>query len=217
MTKGMLKKTRFDAKFELKSVDESGLFAGYGSVFGNLDWWDDIVEPGAFTKSLAVQTPALLWQHDSEKPIGVWTTLREDDKGLYCEGKLLVGEVALATEAHALLKAGALSGLSIGYSPLEWEYRKDGAREVRVLKEVDLWEISLVTFPANDLARVGSVKSVEDLGSLREIEEHLREAGCSRAEAKALIARVRELSRRDAVEAACIEAAQRLLKSMKGE
>ena len=146
--------------------------------------------------------------------------MHEDGRGLYGEGQLLVGEVAQASEAYALLKAGALSGLSIGFSPRDWEYRKNsdgGNKEIRVLKEVDLWEISLVTFPANDLARVGNVKSVSGLGTLREIEEHLREAGCSRAEAKALIARVRELSQRDAGEAACIEAAQRLLKNLKGE
>jgi len=180
--------------FEIKTISETGAFSGYASVFGNEDLWGDIVVAGAFSKSIAEKKPAMLWQHNSDEPIGVWVVLAEDEKGLYVEGQLLINGVARAKEAYELLVAKAISGMSIGYVPVVWEWQKkeDSRNEIRLLKEVDLWEISLVTFPANTEARVGDVK---DLNTLRDIEGFLRDAGCSRNEAKGIIAQIRDVQR----------------------
>lgn len=180
--------------FEIKTISETGAFTGYASVFGNEDLWGDIVVAGAFSKSIAEKKPAMLWQHNSDEPIGVWVVIKEDEKGLYVEGQLLIDGVAKAKEAYELLTAKAISGLSIGYRAVSWEWRKkdDSKDEVRLLKEIDLWEISLVTFPANTEARVGDVK---DLNTLRDIEGFLRDAGCSRNEAKGIIAQIRDAQR----------------------
>ena len=107
--------------FEMKSLAADGTFAGYGSVFGNVDSYGDVVMPGAFSDSLADwkakgRFPPVLWQHDSRQPIGPFTAMREDPKGLHVEGKLLVNDVQLAREAHALISTGAIGGMSIGYN-----------------------------------------------------------------------------------------------------
>lgn len=191
--KPAMKKTA-NFPFEIKTISETGAFSGYASVFGNEDLWGDIVVAGAFSKSIAEKKPAMLWQHNSDEPIGVWVVLAEDEKGLYVEGQLLINGVARAKEAYELLVAKAISGMSIGYVPVVWEWQKkeDSRNEIRLLKEVDLWEISLVTFPANTEARVGDVK---DLNTLRDIEGFLRDAGCSRNEAKGIIAQIRDVQR----------------------
>jgi HK97 family phage prohead protease len=145
-------------KFHIKSLDEAGLFSGYASVFHVVDQQRDVVMPGAFTYALQTMKPGhvkLLWQHTWSEPIGVIERLFEDAQGLYIEGRLLL-DIARAREAYALLKAGAMSGLSIGYSP---KTRIEPDTGVRQLLEVDLWEISLVTLPANPLATVTVVKS----------------------------------------------------------
>lgn len=191
--KPAMKKTA-NFPFEIKTISETGAFSGYASVFGNEDLWGDIVVAGAFSKSIAEKKPAMLWQHNSDEPIGVWVVLAEDEKGLYVEGQLLINGVARAKEAYELLVAKAISGMSIGYVPVVWEWQKkeDSRNEIRLLKEVDLWEISLVTFPANTEARVGDIK---DLNTLRDIEGFLRDAGCSRNEAKGIIAQIRDVQR----------------------
>lgn len=205
---------KYECPLEIKELSDDGSFSGYGSVFGNVDYYGDVVEAGAFTKTLAAKMPAMLWQHDSAEPIGVWTKIAEDEKGLYMEGRLLTGKVARASEAHELLKAGAIKGLSIGYRPKAWEWSKDDIGDsIRYLKEIDLWEVSLVTFPANEAAVVTSVKSLE---SIRDIEETLRDAGFSRSEAKSLISRVKDLQREAEIKGAALEAARELLKNMKG-
>lgn len=205
---------KYECPLEIKELSDDGSFSGYGSVFGNVDYYGDVVEAGAFTKTLAAKMPAMLWQHDSAEPIGVWTKIAEDEKGLYMEGRLLTGKVSRASEAHELLKAGAVKGLSIGYMPKVWEWLKDNNGDsIRHLKEIDLWEVSLVTFPANEAAVVTSVKSLE---SIRDIEETLRDAGFSRSEAKSLISRVKDLQREAEIKGAALEAARELLKNMKG-
>lgn len=145
------------AYLELKQWDEAGTFAGYASIFGVVDNQNDVLEKGAFAHSLqdTQNRVRLLWQHRFEEPIGLFTRMKEDERGLYVEGKLLL-EVQRAREAHALLKEGAIGGLSIGYLPVKHRY--DAARGVRVLEEVALYEISLVTFPANEQAKIHAVK-----------------------------------------------------------
>lgn len=193
----MVKQESKNIQFEIKALGEDGTFEGYASTFGGIDAYDDTIEPGAFTETIAQKTPALLWQHNSGDVIGVIDELREDGYGLYMKAHLLIEDISKAKEAHILLKAKALSGLSIGYVPVEYWYEKnDKARwgEVRHLKKIDLWEISIVTFPADSGAGVTGVKSFSDMG-IREIEDTLRDAGLSRREAKSLISRCKEFQR----------------------
>jgi uncharacterized protein len=184
--------------FAVKAVGDDGTFEGYGSVFGVEDWYRDVVQPGAFAKNLAAwklkgALPSLCWQHDMAQVIGVYEEMWEDEYGLYLRGRLLKNEVQKAGEAYALLKAKAVTGLSIGYRVVVDEY--DRENDIRSLKECELWEISLVTMPANDLARVESVKSIRDVTGL---ERFLRDAGgVSRREAKEILHHVKS-SLRDA-------------------
>lgn len=192
---------------------EAMTFSGYGAVFGNVDSYGDVIEPGAFSAFLAdvkngkQNWPAMLSQHggwgmnaDDMTPVGVWTEIAEDGTGLKVTGKL--AETPRGKELYALMKMEprpAIDGMSIGYIAKEWEPRSKPDDPRRKLKRIDLIEISPVTFPANGKARVASVKSLEELSSMSEIETFLREAGgFSRNEAKALIARIKSASPRDA-------------------
>lgn len=151
---------------EIKSIAADGTFAGYASVFHVVDNQQDKVAPGAFRASLKArsQPVQLLWQHQWESPIGVIETLFEDTRGLFMRGRLLM-DVEKAREAYALLKAGVLRGLSIGYSVKR--ATRDPHTGVRTLQEVELWEVSLVTFPANEAAQITTVKSATgSIGSL---------------------------------------------------
>ena len=154
---------KMTTSLELKSLDEQGRFAGYASLFGNVDNQNDLMMCGAFTQTLAQKTPheiKLLWQHQMDEPIGQIEKLFEDENGLYMEGRLLLS-VQRAREAYDLVKLGALEGLSIGYRPVT--YQIDPQSGIRQLSAVDLFEISLVTFPANAEAGITVVKSKEGL------------------------------------------------------
>jgi uncharacterized protein len=206
---------------EIRAVGDDGAIEGYGSVFGVRDDYDDVIASGAFQATLkahkaAGTMPAMLWQHDADEPIGVWSEMAEDAKGLRVKGQL-----ALATtrgkEAHALLKLGALNGLSIGFVSKQWSY--DRETEVRTLTEIDLWEVSLVTFPANSKARVTNVKAATDeVATPKDAERILREAGFSKADATSLVSRVMRMGeeRRESAQstAHAMKAAQRLLNSL---
>ncbi len=145
---------------EIKSLSEEGVFAGYASVFHVVDNQQDVILPGAFTATLhgRAHEIKLLWQHDMREPIGIIEDIREDENGLYVKGRLLL-EVSRAREAYSLLRQGVISGMSIGYTPRH--FRHDEKQGVRLLTALDLWEISLVTFPANEAARVTVVKNRE--------------------------------------------------------
>lgn len=172
---------------EIKAVQDDGFFSGYGAVFGNIDWYNDVILPGAFTASLAKwraknKMPPVLWNHNDSEPIGIYTNIYEDEKGLFVEGKLLIDDVPRAKSTHALLKAGAIDGLSIGYSTKKANQQGNGVRE---LIEVDIGEISIVTQPANDRSLITSVKSKLDEGelpTLPEFEKFLRESGFSKSQ-----------------------------------
>jgi HK97 family phage prohead protease len=150
--------TKF-ARAELTSVEADGTFTGYASLFGKADLGRDMVLPGAFRTSLARRGAGgvkMLFQHDPNAPIGVWLEIREDGQWLLVKGKLTT-EVERAREVLSLMRAGALDGLSIGYRTVRG--RTDAKTGIRSLIEVDLWEISVVTFPMLPEARVSSVKS----------------------------------------------------------
>lgn len=208
-----------DAALELKAVNDDGYFAGYGSVFSNVDAYRDVIAPGAFKNSLAAwqtkgRLPPLLWQHDQAQPIGVYTAMSEDTRGLRVEGRLLKDEVRQAGEAYALMKAGALSGLSIGFITKADTW--DTAKKTRSLQEIDLHECSLVTIPANGEARVTMVKSAEAITTIREFEGMLREAGFSHARAKAIALKGFKAADEADTEAEAIDALQALLRRMQG-
>lgn len=188
-----------------EAVKENGFFSGYGSVFGVVDSYGDIVHKGAFAKSIerfkaSNKMPKMLWQHKTDQPIGVWKTFEEDDHGLKLEGQLLIDGVQQAKEAYALLKAGGVDGLSIGYTIGDCDYNEktDGLD----LYDVNLMETSIVTFPANESAVVNSIKAKiigGELPTLKEFENFLREAGFSRTQAAAIAGHgLRKLNQRDA-------------------
>lgn len=207
-----------DLPLKVKSVSADGQFEGYGSVFGVEDSYGDVVMPGAFKESLDDHAkngtmPAMLWQHKSDEPIGVYTSMAEDDIGLAVKGELLIGDDPLAKRAHAHMKAGSLTGLSIGYtfeSSEDWEW--DQEKEIFKLHRIKLWEVSPVTFPANPAARVEDVKSIFQSGNVptkRNLERFLRDAGFSRKQAMAFIAGgYGNISTRDVVDSADENAAR---------
>jgi hypothetical protein len=171
-------------------ADDQGQIEGYGSVFDTVDLGGDIVAPGAFKQSLAgSRRVKMLFQHDKSSVVGVWNTMEEDAKGLRVAGKMLT-TVRAGAEAYELVKAGAIDGLSIGYRTVK-SMDRNGKR---VILQADLWEVSLVTFPMNEMARIDAVKAAEAFKDFqggnaamlkRNVEEYLREAGFSNAEAKA--------------------------------
>jgi uncharacterized protein len=182
----------YGTPLDVKSVSDDGVFEGYASLFNREDLGRDVILPGAFTDSLKKRTAAnikLLFQHNAAEPIGVWESLREDAKGLYARGRLLTS-VARARETLALMRAGALDGLSIGFKTMS--ARRDTRTGIRRIAKVDLWEISIVTFPMLPDARVSTVKTNAALlasSSATEFERWLTADGTlTRSEARALLA-----------------------------
>jgi HK97 family phage prohead protease len=183
---------------QIKAAGDDGTIEGYGSVFDVVDSYEDSIAKGAFAKSIADHKaagtmPALLWQHRSDQPIGVWTEMAEDAKGLTLKGKLAL-DTEKGKEAHALLKMGALNGLSIGFMSKQWAY--DRETEIRTLTEIEIWECSIVTFPANSKARITGVKSSDEIITLKDAERVLRDSGFSKQDALAFVSRVKNLSSR---------------------
>lgn len=198
---------------EIKMGDKSGrFFEGYASVFNGIDAYGDRIAPGAYAKTLKNRERPiqLRWNHFGPV-IGKWTEAFEDEKGLYVKGELTPGH-SVAEDAYALLKHGAVSGLSIGYSVADSD-EKDG---VRLLKEIDLYEVSVVEEPADNAARVGAVKAEIDAAkSWKEIEAILRDEGrFSRDAAAKLVARVKSLAHGEREEKEASRAAAERLQSL---
>jgi len=142
----------------VREIAPDGAFEGYASLFDREDMGRDVVAPGAFADSLKRRGPRgvkMLFQHDANQPIGVWDAIREDARGLYVTGRL-IPDIAKARDVHAMLRSGALDGLSIGFRALAGKRDRSG---VRRLTRIDLWEISIVTFPMLPDARVSAVKA----------------------------------------------------------
>jgi len=179
--------TKQAASFELKSLDEDGTFQGLGAVYGNVDEGFDILDEGALTKSISEQKergkmPKMLLQHNPAHIIGKWTSMESTADGLLVKGKLF-SEIPRAKEAYLLLKEGELDGLSIGYRTKDYTYEKSqsASSAIRRIKEAELFEVSVVTFPMNTEARISAVKQISDI---REIERILRDAGVPNSFAK---------------------------------
>jgi HK97 family phage prohead protease len=204
---------------EIKAVSGRE-FEGHGSVFNNVDLGGDIVMPGAFAKSLADHEsagslPQMFWMHRADQVPGVWTAMKEDSKGLYVKGELV--KTPLGDEMHTLLNRKAVRGLSIGYQVKDAEYDKQtGAYR---LKEIDLWEVSLVSLAMNPLAQVEAMKSRlsgdgEYVPTEREFERLLREAGCSRKVAATLVAKLYDTPSRGILDDDVDPEAAEVLKSL---
>lgn len=181
---------------ELKMDGEGFKFSGYGSVFGGVDDYGDTIAPGSYAKTLVNRKrPIMMLYNHSGSPIGKWTAMREDEKGLYVEGELTPGH-SKAADVYASMKHGTLGGMSIGYYVRGYETLGEGRR---LLKEIELVEVSVVDQPADLAAVITDVKSaLDEAKSLKEIESLLRDAGgFSRADACALVARVKALSQSD--------------------
>ena len=220
------KSEELSVSLEVKELDlagNDGVFEGYGSVFNNTDLGNDVILQGAFLKSLrktGAKGVKLLYQHKTDMPIGIFEEIREDDKGLYVKGRLALGTQA-GSEAYELLKMGAIDGLSIGFRVDQKGQSYDSRNKRRVLKEVELMEVSLVTFPMNPRAKIRSVKGTEI--TIREWEQGLREVfHVSRSEAKVAAKAVHESFHVAARGCGCKEtdetalAIQKLLKTFKG-
>lgn len=189
----VLRSKAFEASFKASAND--GTFSGYGSVFGVKDSYGEVVAPGAFTQSLADlkangRSLPILWQHLSSFPIGNWTKLEEDATGLAGEGQLWLAESTQAALAYKGMTTKAITGLSIGYYVRAYEVNED--KELITLTDVNLVEISVVTSPANDEARVEAVKAKLARGEMprkAEVERYLREAGFSKSLATDIVSR----------------------------
>lgn len=169
--------TKFCRRDSVLTLDDDWRIEGYASVFGLPDQGGDIVEAGAYKASLARLAAGgrrvkMLWQHDPAQPIGIWDEVREDATGLHVRGRLLEA-VGRGREAAALIRAGALDGLSIGYRTKRAE--KDGQGRRRLL-ELDLWEVSLVTFPMLNEARLGAPAGAQEAPALKELVAALEQA-----------------------------------------
>ena len=178
---------------DLKAIADDGAFEGYASLFDREDLGRDVIRPGAFRDTLAQRGAdgiRLLFQHKPDEPIGTWLELAEDGKGLYARGRLAT-QVARAREVLSLMRAGAIDGLSIGFRATK--AHRDRASGIRRIEKLDLWEISIVTFPMLPGARIRSVKHHPFAGgkpSERELERWLtQDAGLTRSEARALLRR----------------------------
>lgn len=179
---------------EVKLSDDSMTFTGYASVFGGVDSYGDTIDPSAFNKTIkrgkADRPIRMRWNHFGPV-IGKWLSMSVDEKGLKVEGELTPGH-SLSRDIHASMKHGAVDGLSIGYLPKKIEMLEKGAR--RLLKEVDLIEISIVEEPADKAARIDLKSALLAASSLKEIEALLRDGGFSQNDACLLVSRVKSLS-----------------------
>lgn len=188
--------TKMDMPFEVKRLTDDGQFEGMASVFGVLDQMDDVVAPDAFADTLKERKVRILWQHDVREVIGTPLEIMETEEGLFLRAQLVM-DTQRARETHALLKAGAIDALSIGFRVREFEINEDTG--IRTLKKVDLFEVSVVTFPALEVARITDVRSADAMKTIGDFERFLRDAGgFSRADAKRIASRGFKNTPRDA-------------------
>lgn len=183
---------RLECKFDgVADAEGKMTFSGYGAVFGNVDSYGDVIAPGAFAKSLAGHqlagtSPMMFLNHDAfnSLPIGRWTDMSEDGYGLKVTGELL--DTSMGRDTYVALKAGAITGLSIGFYPVKYTLGTKANEPLRTLEEVEVVEVSVVGLPANGKARVQAVKSLGESMSVRDLESLLRECGLSKSESIAV-------------------------------
>lgn len=188
--------------FEVKALQDTGTFEGYASTYGNTDHGGDIVAPGAFDGSISARPPGkvkMLFNHDLNEVIGVWQQFQSDNIGLKGTGRLLL-ETTSGKNVYEQIKAGALDSLSIGYRVLDAAY--DRTTETRTIIKAVLMEVSVVTFPMNEMAGITGIKSedIDGLNTLSDMERFLRDAGAgfSRKDATGFVSRMKSIIQREA-------------------
>lgn len=207
---------------EVKAVTDEGHFTGYGSVFNTVDLHKDIVLPGAFAESLKRHKangtmPSMLWQHSMRDVVGIYDKMEEDDRGLMLSGELFINaNIPEADKAHTLMKRKAVRGMSIGFNIPKGGEEFNKEDEVWEIKEIDLIEVSIVTYPANPEAQIATVKSA--LETPRHFERFLRDAGLSSLQAKRLMSEGYDamIHKCDADDQGELEAIQNLIKKLRG-
>lgn len=204
------------AEIKFLGTKDTRTFAGYASVFGGVDSYGDTIVRGAYEESLKKRRPLMFYGHNPGRVIGKWISAKEDDRGLLVEGELTPGH-SDADDVYASLKHGAMSGLSIGFYPIESEETEKG----RILRKLELVEVSIVSMPADDAARIDgeSVKAaITTLNSIRDCEAFLRDSGSlSRSVAAAFVSRFKALTQGDPAEVAEMKRRITQLETRNGE
>lgn len=189
-------KTAFECT-EKKTVVIDGMeyftFKGYGSTFGNIDRDDEVMVSGCFRKSLAQMQPAMLWQHQMSEPIGVYDACREDGKGLYMEGRMPLADDFVRGRVVPQMKAGSVRAMSIGFTVNEYTYNKE--EDIVYFTDVTLWEVSLVTIPANSQAVVTDIKSFEEAKNITELNKLLKMYDISDKKCNIIISKIKSFVR----------------------
>ena len=193
-----MEKKYLNVPFEIKRLHEDEeffFFEGYASTFGNVDLGNDMVEFGAFTKTLHERMPKLLWQHDSDEPLGIFEEIFEDQKGLFVRGKMPKADHLVEGRVIPQMKIGSVNSMSIGFRVKIDEFDED--TNLRKIKEVMLFEISLVTLPMNPEALITGMKTIEDqisnLKTLKDINNYLRSYGLTKTQVEGVMAKMRNI------------------------
>lgn len=205
---------RFSCRMEVKFADDGakvGSFSGYGAIFGNVDSYGDVIQKGAFKDTLreakkAGRMPKMLLQHGlgfstmDDIPVGIWSAMDEDEIGLKVEGELFAMTTERGQYIYEGMKTGAIDGLSIGFKAKEFTFGSKPTEPRRTLNKIDLHEVSIVTFPANDRARMTGVKSAADYTpqDWRALEAVLRDEGLSRSDSVKAVSGFKSYLQRDA-------------------
>lgn len=182
----------FSLDIDLKALSDEGVFSGYASTFGGApDSYGDVIARGAFKNSLSKnghdgRGVRMLYQHDVTKPIGIWESIVENNRGLKVVGKLAL-DTTLGKDVYGLMRIGAISMMSIGFNVVDFDIEDTSKNRKRILNEIDLWEISLVTFAANNSATVTSVKDMRHIKDVRALEKYLCDVGFSKQASKYII------------------------------
>lgn len=188
--------------FDIKAVNIDGTpyftFKGYGSTFDNMDLDGDVACKGCFTKSLKEHKPALLWQHDQRQPIGVFDVVREDEKGLYIEARLPMEDTLVSGRVIPQIKAGSITSMSIGFNTVDSKF--DTTKGCNYLLELKLWEISLVTIPANPQATITDFKNLEEAETLKELSNYLKNYGLSNKKCNIIVSKIKQFAREEQAE-----------------
>lgn len=185
---------KFDIDFEVKEMGEEDdffTFEGFASTFNNIDLGGDMVMRGAFSESLKMRNPKLLFQHKMEEPIGIITEVSEDDRGLFIKGKMPKEDSLVKGRVMPQMKVGSINSMSIGYSIEEASYNEE--KGCRMLEKVNLFEVSLVTMPMNESAVVTAMKSVYDVETLKDVHEFLKGYGLSNKQRTVVIDRIKAM------------------------
>jgi len=175
-----------EIKEESIAGQEFFTFKGYASTFNNVDLVEDIIEKGAFLDSLSKRKPKLLWQHKMSEPLGVFSDIHEDEKGLFVQGRLPKADSMVSGRVIPQMKAGSIDSMSIGFSTVDAEFLEIDGMNIRRIKKVDLWEISLVTLPANPAAKITNMKTITD------VSKFLKAEGFSKSEADHIVHVIKE-------------------------